>query len=345
MIDLILGVLILLAILFYLYYIIRKWLLKLAAQKHPNKQQSTNSQDMKIPSNMQLTQAYFENKALCVSNGMNAMQHKAYLKDNKKIYPEDIYTNPKLLAKAFIESEDLALKYQFQGQLYPLVHYRIDKILKSSFKGFTEETIIHFFFHCFRLGKAWRPKPAFYPLYQKAVSEALLLKNEANYLVFSHSKENLYLWFGITKQFDFNKVLFVPYDDYCNKLAFSTLANSYTAFPNMRKKKERFREYLENEELVKQCRTLVQEIFDTTEDDNPHFSFTQAASLLLLLLGLKTVDKELLFKLHTQNLNRRKVWLLGSFYKDFQETADHKLLLTDLYNTYSKTWIDEYNQS
>ena len=86
------------------------------------------------------------------------------------------------------------LKYQIQGQLYPMIHYRVDKLLKSSFKGVSEDKIFYLFFHCIRLGKLFLPKEKLFPLYKKALIEALYLINEENYLVYNLKKEYMFFF-------------------------------------------------------------------------------------------------------------------------------------------------------
>ncbi|WBX77151.1 hypothetical protein PG911_02505 [Tenacibaculum ovolyticum] len=55
--------------------------------------------------------------------------------------------------------------------------------------------------------------------------------------------------------------------------------------------------------------------------------------------------KKALLNLHKKELKNTQVWLLGSFYKDFQSEEINKPVLIDLYNKFPKEWIDEYQKT
>ena len=295
---------------------------------------------------MRLSDIYFKHKNELPSIGFNEKQQEVFDEQEKRYYhnldlQNACFNDKTILLESFIESEDVALKYQIQGQLYPMIHYRIDKLLKSSFKGVSEDKIIHFFFHCIRLGKLFLPKEKLFPLYKKALIEALYLINEENYLVYNLKKEALYLLFGFKKGDETDKILNTPYANYSSMLSYIKLCDNYTSYPNMRKKRTRFLPFTENAFILERLKSSFRYFFAQTNTEYGTFSFTLSGCLITFLLVMDTHTKEMLFKLHLTPLNQKQVWILGSFYKDFSATESHRLLLNDLYDKYPKIWIDE----
>ena len=296
---------------------------------------------------MNLTAAYFQNKNQCSSYNLNRTQLKMYTAEEKK-YGNNVdiqmacASDKTLLLKSFIDSESVALEYQFQGQLYPMLHYKIKSLSKSAFKGFSEDDICHFFFHYLRLGEFIIPKESVFELYKKALVEAMLLMHENNYIVYNIKPYVLFLTFNALDKNDTDKVLQTNYEDYCKMYEFVTLCSSYISYPTMRKKRERFIKFTQDRFVFERITSRFQYFFKDASKDFNTFSFELSGSLIVLLLSMDSNSKQLLYKLHKSSLPRKQVWLLGSFYKAFQTTDAHRLILSDLRDTYPEEWIDVY---
>lgn len=65
---------------------------------------------------------------------------------------------------------------------------------------------------------------------------------------------------------------------------------------------------------------------------------------MLLLLSDEKESKETLSKLQKQQLSSHLVWVLGTFYKDFQNMEANKEVLDDLYEKFPHKWINEFQE-
>ncbi len=244
----------------------------------------------------------------------------------------------KATIKHFIESEENALQYRIQGLMYPEFHYQIDAIVKTKMTDFTSEEISNTYYHLLRLGNWFKPHKANFTEYQKALEKILPNLEDAVYHVCHLDRFDAYLVFGILNNMDKHKIALLTYDDFLEKRKFVLTYKSYTNYPGMRKKKARFIPFLEDDLLMKRVRKAIL-LFHSYE-----FKFAIGASIMLLLLDKEKASKELLIKLHNQSLPSHFVWILGDFYKDYQETPENKEILLDLYTNYPNEWIDEYQK-
>lgn len=235
------------------------------------------------------------------------------------------------ILKHFIESEKEAHEHDFQGQFYPSYHYEINRVMSTKMTKIPDEIIHLAFYYRLKLGTLDKPLPQHFSLFLNAVEKNIADNNlDKSYL----SAYKIYLLFGVMNSADAKNVHHITYEAYTNSLHFLAISNSYTSFPNLRKKHIRFLPFIEN-------KTLMQRIY---EGISSYFNsdFTTAGSLVLLLLDTQQASKDVLFALHKNKLENTTVWLLGSFYKDFQNTNINKQILKNLYDLYPKEWIDEY---
>ena len=82
------------------------------------------------------------------------------LQEQKKIYDKmdfrKVFADKKETIRHFIESEDAAKHYIFQGRFYCMAHYEIAKLLKTKMKGFDDIDIIKTLYHTLRLGNLYK---------------------------------------------------------------------------------------------------------------------------------------------------------------------------------------------
>jgi hypothetical protein len=270
---------------------------------------------------------------------MTGENSKAIELEQEKIY-DNIHTadltNPEIITH-FVESETIAQKYQFQGKFYSGAYFKIKKIVKTTMKDIPEEMRVKAFFFLILFDD-------FFPIHKKnhscfleAVQRTLPIIAEDNYIN-RNIKFNIYLLFGISEEeIKAGSMEKNSYEEFESIWKFIDKAKSYSAYPYMRNKKEKFAPFLDNEILMSRIRSG----FSRYEI----FNFVKAASFILLLMDKEKESKNILFEMHTKDLSPDKVWLLGSFYKDFQDTDEQIHLLEDLYSRYPKEWIDEYQES
>ncbi|WP_435181820.1 hypothetical protein [Cellulophaga omnivescoria] len=238
------------------------------------------------------------------------------------------------IIKHFIASEKEAYENNFQGQFYPSYHYEISRVMSTKMSKIDDEDIYLAFYYQLKLGNIYKPLEKHYPLFLKALAHNIDDNDLDNTFL---DADILYLLFGIKNNENSDSVYDILYNDYANFLQFTKLCNSYTTFPNLRKKHAKFAPFLNNKALVNRIKKGLHYYFES--------SFLTAGSLVLLLLDTSDSAKEVLYNLHKTNLKNTDVWLLGSFYMDFKKTDANRKLLKDLYVTYPKEWIDEYQKT
>ncbi|REH44473.1 hypothetical protein C7448_1115 [Tenacibaculum gallaicum] len=232
----------------------------------------------------------------------------------------------------FVESENEALRHEFQGKFYPARHYDINATLTKALKGIEKQKIIDACFHSSRLGNIIKVKENNYPLFLKGVEKALSSIGKGyNINVLKPSK--VFLLFGVSSPNNIENLYNTKYTEFLETLKFATKVNSYTSYPSLRKRLKAIK-FLENPVLLKRAQKMTP-FFN-------QFNFETAGALVLLLVDSSETSKQVLFEYQNKNLPRETVWILGSFYKDFKTSEANKLLLKDLYNKYSTEWIDEY---
>jgi hypothetical protein len=275
-------------------------------------------------------------------------QSERVLHEQRKIYDKmdfrRVFADKKATIRHFIESEDVAKEYRFQGRFYYMAHYEIAKILKTKMKGFDENEIIKTFYHTLRLGNLYKIDEINFPYLQKAVTLLLPDLEESKYQVCDINKNIAFLLFEVLNEKDQDNVCKTSYKDYLEIRDFIGKATCYVDLFSMRRNREKFRIFLENKLLLERVKKAVLLFASDEFHQNIEPNFYFFACVLLLLLSEENESKEALLKLNEQNLSNHLVWVLGSFYKDFQNTTANKELLFHLYQTYSPDWIDEYQE-
>lgn len=285
---------------------------------------------------------------MSASNVDFEQQSERVLNEQKKIYYKmdfpRVFADKKETIRHFIESEDAAKKYVFQGRFYYMAHYEIAKILKTKMKGFDENDITKTLYHTLRLGNLYKIDEINYPYLQKAMILLLPDLEESKYQICDMNKHIAFLLFEILNEKDQDNVCKTSYKDYLKIRDFIWKATHYVDLFGMRKNKEKFIVFLENKLLVERVQKAVLLFAANKFHQNIEPNFYFAASILLLLLNDENESKETLLQLHKQELSGHLVWVLGTFYKDFQNTEANKQLLINLYETFPHDWIDEYQK-
>ena len=265
-----------------------------------------------------------------ISNELREKQREKY--DN--IIIKEL-TNAEILLH-FIESEDEAYKYNFQGLFYPGAYFVIKKIIKTTLKGVEPQIIVDTFFHLIMHLNLFSFHKNHFPYFIEAFKKYYQIEKEKSY------RNNLlayyfYLLFEVNEKTDIEKIeLEVAYDEFESIRKFIGKAISYSAYPYMRKKRDKIEPFLENNILLSRIQKGILNYHE--------FDKVMAASLILLLMDTSTDSKDVLINWNRKNLNVKEVWLLASFYKDFQDTEANKNILEDLYSKYPSDWIDVYQK-
>ena len=245
-----------------------------------------------------------------------------------------------------IKSEVESMQSHSQGDFYWRIqfHPHFKKVIGSSLKGVNDELIVNTFYHCLRNNDIFKFNKKHFPLFLRAFEKLLPdLAENAPYIC-GFSRYHAFLLFDVKNISDNTNLMKSSYDDFSKILSFIKKANVFTNFPNIRKKHLVFDPYFDNSVLMDRIRRAVKYYSDYTNGKrfSVGSSMTIASSIVLLLKDSNETSKEPLFDWQQQKLSRELVWLLGSFYKDFQETNENKSLLKDLYKIYPKEWVDEY---
>lgn len=266
-----------------------------------------------------------------MSNSLLEKQNKLYSNLN---FAAEIKKNNIEIIKHFIASEKEAYEKNFQGQFYPSFHYEISRVMSTKMSKIDDEDIYLAYYYQLKLGNIYKPLEKHFPLFLKAVAHNIDDNDLDNTFL---SADILYLLFGIKNNENADSVYDLCYNDFTDFLKFTGLCNSYTTYPNLRKKRARFTHFLNNKALINRIKNGFDYYFKS--------SFLTAGSLVLLLLDTNNSAKKVLYSLHKTDLKNTDVWFLGSFYKDFKKTDSNKELLKDLYASYPKEWIDEYQKT
>lgn len=283
------------------------------------------------------------------NNDMNfKQQSERALQEQKKIYDKmdfrKVFADRKETIRHFIESEDVAKKYVFQGKFYPMAHYEIAKILKTKMKGFDENEIVKTLYHTIRLGNLYTIDEVNYPHLQTAMALLVPDLEESKYLVCAINRQTVYLLFEVLNEQDIDNIKKTNYSEYRGILDFIAQSNSYSHLPGMRKSYNKFIIFLENKLLLERVKKAVILFSSNKFHQQIGNNFRYLGLIILLLLSEEKASKEALLQLHKQVLSAHLVWLLGTFYKDFQNTQANKELLIDLYEKFPHDWIDKFQQ-
>src|SRR4051794_4585736 len=81
---------------------------------------------------------------------------EAQIKLYDKLNYHKVFADKKEVIRHFIESEDEAKEYVFQGKFYPMAHYEIIKIVKTKMTAFDENEIVKTLYHTIRLGNLYK---------------------------------------------------------------------------------------------------------------------------------------------------------------------------------------------
>ncbi|MDQ5930387.1 MAG: hypothetical protein QG594_2175 [Bacteroidota bacterium] len=285
---------------------------------------------------------------MSISNSDFEKESERVLQEQKKIYDKmdfrKVFADKKETIRHFIESEDAAKHYIFQGRFYCMAHYEIAKLLKTKMKGFDDIDIIKTLYHTLRLGNLYKIDEINYPYLQKAMTLVLPDLEESRYQVCNMNKHVAFLLFEVLNENDQDNIYKTSYKDYSEIRDFIWKATCYVDLFSMRKNKEKFRIFLENKLLVERVQKATLLFSATKFHQNVGHNFYFAACILLLLLNDEKESKETLLQLHKQKLSGHLVWVLGTFYKDFQNTETNKELLINLYETFPHDWINEYQE-
>lgn len=270
------------------------------------------------------------------------------VQEQNKIYDKmdfrKVFADRRETIRHFIESEDVAKKYVFQGRFFYMAHYEIAKILKTKMKGFDENEIVKTLYHTLRLGNLYKIDEVNYPHLQTAMTLLVPDLEESKYHVCEINKQVAYLLFEVLNEKDIDNIKKTNYKEYSGILDFIAQSNSYSYLPGMRKSYNKFIIFLENKLLLERAKKAVILFSPNKFHQNIGNNFHYLGLIILLLLSEEKASKETLLQLHKQVLSGHLVWLLGTFYKDFQNTQANKELLIDLYEKFPNDWVDEFQQ-
>lgn len=263
------------------------------------------------------------------------MEREIIIQSQEKKYQTTGKLTTSKIIDLFIESENEALEYEFQGKFYPSRHYDINATLTKALKGIDKQKIVDAYFHSARLGTIIKVKENNYSLFLKGVEKALSSIGKGhNINVLKPSK--VFFLFGVSSPNNIENLYNTKYNEFLETLKFVTKINSYTSYPSLRRKLKASL-FLENPILLRRSQKMTP-FFN-------QFNFETAGALVLLLVDSSETSKQVLLKFHNTNLPRETVRILGGFYKDFKTSKANKLLLNDLYSKYPSNWIDEYYNS
>lgn len=284
---------------------------------------------------------------MSISNNSDfEQQSERVLLEQKKIYDKidfrKVFADKKETIRHFIESEDLAKEYIFQGRFFYMAHYEIAKILKTKMKGFDEYEIVKTLYHTIRLGNLYKIDEVNYPHLQTAMALLVPDLEESRYLVCEINRLTVYLLFEVLNEQDINNVKKTSYNEYRAILDFIAQSTSYSHLSGMRKSYTKFIIFLENKLLLERVKKAVILFSPNKFHQQIGNNFRYLGLIILLLISEEKESKEALLQLHKQDLSAHLVWLLGTFYKDLRNTQANKELLTDLYEKCPNDWIDEY---
>lgn len=285
---------------------------------------------------------------MSTSNSDFEKESERILLEQKKIYDKmdfrKVFADKKETIRHFIESEDLANEYMFQGRFFYMANYEIAKIVKTKMKGSEENEIVKTLYHTLRHGNFYKIDEINYPYLQNALTLLLRGFEESKQLVCQIKKQVIYLLFEVLNENYQDNIYKTTYKDYSEIRDFISKSHCYKDLFSMRKNSCKFNIFLENKLLLERAKKAVL-LFSSNkfhQTIGPNFYF--AGCILLLLLSDEKESKETLSKLHKQQLSSHLVWVLGTFYKYFQNTEANKEVLADLYEKFPDEWINEFQK-
>ncbi|MDR7212061.1 hypothetical protein [Flavobacterium piscis] len=256
-----------------------------------------------------------------------------------------VFSDKKEVIRHFIESEDVAKEYVFQGKFYPMAHYEIAKILKTKMKGFDENEIVKTLYHTLRLGTLYKIDEVNYPHLQKAMTLLLPDLETSKFRVCGMNRQLAYLLFEVVNEKDIDQIQKTNYTEYTAIKEFILEVSNYNQFyENLLDKHKKFNCFLNDTLLLKRVKKAVIIFSENKFHQNIGPNFYFAACVLLLLLSEEEESKQTLLQLHQKKISNHLVWVLGTFYKDFQNTEANKKLLINLYEIFPHDWINEYQE-
>lgn len=261
-----------------------------------------------------------------------------------KLNYHKVFADKKEVIRHFIESEDEAKEYVFQGKFYPMAHYEIIKIVKTKMTAFDENEIVKTFYHSLRLGCLYKIDEVNYHCLQTAMALLLPDLEASEYKVCTMDRNKAYLLFEVVNENDRYEIQKTNYKEYAAIREFVLETDGYQYYEDLLGKHKKFNRFIDDTLLLERIKKAVI-IFSENkfhQSIGPNFCFL--ACVLLLLLSDEKESKEALLKLHQQDLSKHLVWVLGTSYKKFQNTSANNEVLIDLYQKYSANLIDEYQE-
>jgi hypothetical protein len=147
------------------------------------------------------------------------------------------------IVNLFIQTENEALNYIFQGKFFPDYHYEIKRIYCSAMKDIGEEEKIDFFFHTLRLGELYPSiNTKNYSAFKSALIKTIPLITDPNYdhIRCCFDEEMAQILFNIRNVNSSDIFNNISYDDLKTLLQFYTKCKSYWDSENMLKKTKQF---------------------------------------------------------------------------------------------------------
>ena len=184
-------------------------------------------------------------------------QEKRY---NNLNFVATIKKDKNAIIQTFIDSEEEARLHDFQGQFFPSFHYEIDKVMKTKMTKIPQTNIYLAYYYRIKLGIWDVPNQLNFPLFFSAV-EKNILDNDMDKTYVSASK--MYLLFDFKDNSDLPKIATICYEDYIESIKFLNLSNSYSCYPNLRKKRIRFTPYLSNKTLLTRIKNGIDFYLDS----------------------------------------------------------------------------------
>lgn len=238
------------------------------------------------------------------------------------------------LVKYFVDSEKEAEKYKFQGTFYPSAYFDIKKLIGSAMIRLSKEEIKDLFYFTLKNNNIFPFKEKHYPIFLESIELLMPAFESGDYDKCHLTPNKLHLLLEIKGKKDLNKLNNTSYKDFMFLFSFINKAWSFSNYPSMRKKAKNLESFLQSKLLMNRIREGVPLFLN--------FDHLSAASLILLLMDENDSSKECLLNFQKQNLERKLVWVLGSFYMDFNKSNSNKDLLNDLLTKYPNEWINEY---
>ncbi len=190
--------------------------------------------------------------------GQRNKELKIDLSDKKEQEQEQFYDTFKPnsdteIIEHFIKSEKEAVEYNFQGQMFPLYHYEIKRILRSSMNAIEQSQCIEAFYYSLRLNNIYYGcHKKNYSHFKSAFSRLLSdIQYNSDILYNSTMNEVFILLNGIdTSISNTEKLNDIDFADFKVIISFINKCMSYTFRESMVKKQEQFTKFSENATLM-----------------------------------------------------------------------------------------------